>query len=829
MSVDPQRLEAAAAGDPEAMIELILAEGPGLRLFIAAHANAIAVVPALEQAIWSAIRRQLPRREVGVPVAEWLRWIAAERIGRHLQTVDQSDMLVRLLVQECQAALADGRDQGAAGFATRLQQLSDEARDLLRRHYGEGEDLERISARTLSSGDAVAAQLVAARSACDWRSVDQPMGDKLLPRLLEDWFAGVLDPASRALLNEAVANTAGPAAAIVRQIRLHNMLAVAHQAFSLREATAMARLSAKLTEGRDQASSYRGRGMPRPPTGEPRRALRISSSPRLDAASPAAPSSLPMILVGVVVLIGVLVLVVVNRDVARPVELPVRAPVAEIAPNPAPGTSMPVPAAGSVLRPDFGGGKPGGDTQVGAGPLRVALSGDALKRISYAHESLRLAVDLTRPDLVGAIEFRIGDRLLATMTKPPFTWEWREPTPIAGDLSARALAKDGTLLATATAPLRILPAQGTGVILREWWKYIEGRTVAVGLKAPSYPNRPSGATFESSFTSKRDWDESYLQRLRGYIIPPVDGAYTFWIVGDDEAELWLSTDETRTALRRIAVCPATDKGAVSYGKWEERPQQRSAPVMLQGGRRYCIEALHKENSGLDHVAVGWQLPDGTQERPIPGKHLSPPEAMAEGAVVFNANFEDTTVGDQPPQFAINLDPEVPAATATVTDGEAADGRRYVAISEMPGQKNSWTPELCRTVNFPSGLMRVSFALRVRPGAVLIHSWRQKAAENTMIAGPKVIVSGKGMVSVNDREVTTIPIDTWVRFTVTGGLGSRADGTWALAVQPHGGVAQEFTKLTCDPAFMRLQWWGFSSNGTGTGVTDLDAVTMHLLP
>src|SRR5690606_17001039 len=49
----------------------------------------------------------------------------------------------------------------------------------------------------------------------------------------------------------------------------------------------------------------------------------------------------------------------------------------------------------------------------------------------------------------------------------------------------------------------------------------------------------------------------------------------------------------------------------------------SSPVNLVQGQRYYIEALHKEGVGSDHMAVGWQLPDGTQERPIAGSRLSP--------------------------------------------------------------------------------------------------------------------------------------------------------------------------------------------------------------
>ncbi|WP_187262005.1 T9SS type A sorting domain-containing protein, partial [Pontibacter beigongshangensis] len=33
--------------------------------------------------------------------------------------------------------------------------------------------------------------------------------------------------------------------------------------------------------------------------------------------------------------------------------------------------------------------------------------------------------------------------------------------------------------------------------------------------------------------------------------------------------------------------------------------------------------VHKEQGGGDNLSVGWQLPSGTLERPVPGKRLSP--------------------------------------------------------------------------------------------------------------------------------------------------------------------------------------------------------------
>lgn len=839
MSLDPQRLDAAAAGDPEAMIELILAEGQALRLFIAAHVNEVTLVSALELATWSTARRQLPLRDTGVPVAEWLRWVAAERIDRHLQGINLlgTDEVTRLVVQECIAALTARRDQQAAEAAVKFQNASSETRELLQQRYGTGEDLERLAARRATTADAIAAALATARAACDWRGGEAIMGDRLLPRLLEDWISGALDPDSRALLMEGVARSPAQATALVRQVRLHAVLTVLHQPFGLREATALAR-AAKAGETRDQASSYRGRGVPRTTGSDVRRPQHASSNPRTAAASSAAPSSLPLILIGVVVVIAVLVLVVMTRDGGRPATIaqqdeapPAPSPVVSTPPT-ASASSVPAsatPTSGSVLRPEFGGGTT--PPASGSGPLVVAWTGDALQSVAYAGEPLRLEVTVTRPEQLAAVEFRLGDRLVATMTRAPYAWDWRDPQPTTGELSARALAKDGATLMNLTSPLRVMPAQATGKILREWWRNIDGRTIAEGLKVGGYPDRPFGVAFETQFSARRDWSDNYIQRMRGYVVPPVSGAYTFWIAGDDEAELRLSNDDTEAKLRLIARCQATSEAAVSFGKWEDRPGQRSEPVTLEVGRRYYVEVLHKEQGGNDHVAVGWQLPDGTMERPIPGNRLAPPDdpttPSAVGARVFFADFEGLSAGDKSSALSVGLDPQVPRANALVADGDAADGRRYLAMRDAPGQKGSWLPEVYRMTDYSSGVLRVSAALRVRTGGAVAFGGRHINADKSVVDGMMFTLDGNGVLAVKDRELMRVSPGTWVRFTATVGLGSRADGTWALTVSPASGPPQEFTRLPSGQGFSRLHQLVFSNTGKTEVVNDLDTVTMHL--
>jgi hypothetical protein len=81
--------------------------------------------------------------------------------------------------------------------------------------------------------------------------------------------------------------------------------------------------------------------------------------------------------------------------------------------------------------------------------------------------------------------------------------------------------------------------------------------------------------------------------------------------------LWLSTDENPTNKTRIAYV----SGWTHPNEWTKYTSQQSIAIQLAAGRRYYIEALLKEGTGGDHLSIGWSLPDGTLERPIPGNRL----------------------------------------------------------------------------------------------------------------------------------------------------------------------------------------------------------------
>lgn len=198
---------------------------------------------------------------------------------------------------------------------------------------------------------------------------------------------------------------------------------------------------------------------------------------------------------------------------------------------------------------------------------------------------------------------------------------WRE--------SARAFAAEAetafALLSKVKADTGGVALERKGVILREYWTGIPGNKVADLTRHPNFPAKPDGISHPDLFEAPVNWGDNYGTRLRGYIHPKDTGTYTFWISGDDQCELWLSSDADPSRRQLIARVPEMSGSR----QWDANPAQKSAPIRLTSGQKYYIEALHKEATGEDHVAVGWQLPDGKMERPVPGSRLSSPATSAE--------------------------------------------------------------------------------------------------------------------------------------------------------------------------------------------------------
>ena len=113
---------------------------------------------------------------------------------------------------------------------------------------------------------------------------------------------------------------------------------------------------------------------------------------------------------------------------------------------------------------------------------------------------------------------------------------------------------------------------------------------------------------------------NFLARICGEIIPPQSGEYKFWVAAGGTAELWLSSDASPTNKIKIAAVTAN----TPYRKWPHTSEAESQPVTLKRGGHYYFEIRQWQGSGSTQLHVRWQLPDGSEERPIPAFRFALP-------------------------------------------------------------------------------------------------------------------------------------------------------------------------------------------------------------
>ena len=159
---------------------------------------------------------------------------------------------------------------------------------------------------------------------------------------------------------------------------------------------------------------------------------------------------------------------------------------------------------------------------------------------------------------------------------------------------------------------------GSGQILREWWSNLSGTAITNLTTSAAYPYSPSGSDLLPRFEAPTNWADNYGTRIRGYLHAPITGQYRFWIAGDDNSQLLLSNSINPASATVIASVP----GWSNAREWGKYSQQQSALITLQAGQKYYIEALQKEGTGGDNLAVAWQIPGGVQAV-IDGQYLSP--------------------------------------------------------------------------------------------------------------------------------------------------------------------------------------------------------------
>lgn len=175
-----------------------------------------------------------------------------------------------------------------------------------------------------------------------------------------------------------------------------------------------------------------------------------------------------------------------------------------------------------------------------------------------------------------------------------------------------------------------------GLTCERWLNISGNRVTDLTLNRTRFLSQPDERTHVAGIDSNNTGD-NFAGRYRGFVTAPVSGGYTFWIAGDDEAELWIADGSVRKEFgnqsvsltnrygkQRIAHVQDARFGAnfTADEDFDRYAPQRSRTVTLAAGESYYIEVLHKEGGGVDHVAVAWQPPGGIRSIIPPSAFIS---------------------------------------------------------------------------------------------------------------------------------------------------------------------------------------------------------------
>jgi mannan endo-1,4-beta-mannosidase len=262
--------------------------------------------------------------------------------------------------------------------------------------------------------------------------------------------------------------------------------------------------------------------------------------------------------------------------------------------------NYPCKPAGEAVKVGFSGAP--GDVAIGGtwrSPLAVAVEDKNGKTVRDGNFSVTLALKKS-----GGAKLS-GARTAATVNGIATFSELKID---GADGNYKFLAtSDG--LHTATSPnFHVGPGNG---LLRESW------TGKNDFSTPPDTTEILGSALETPVNLATN----FLARIRGELIPPQTGGYKFSVAAGGTAELWLSADASPMNKAKIVAVA----GNTPYRKWPHASEADSVSVKLKRGAHYYFEICQRQPKGSTQLFVRWQLPDGSEERPIPAFRFAQPE------------------------------------------------------------------------------------------------------------------------------------------------------------------------------------------------------------
>jgi hypothetical protein len=173
------------------------------------------------------------------------------------------------------------------------------------------------------------------------------------------------------------------------------------------------------------------------------------------------------------------------------------------------------------------------------------------------------------------------------------------------DVSGNAIAANSTIPFTAWKI-------ASGWITRELFPNVTGGLVDELFNSPNFPDRPNSVAYVRNVSIGTDLQvPNYGARFRGYFVPPQTGAYDFFLYGDDDAILSLSTDATPENLSAVL------QSAAQSTAFDASVKHTSG--LLTAGQRYLFEVLYVQ--GADAARLGLAVRPASSSANVDGLTL----------------------------------------------------------------------------------------------------------------------------------------------------------------------------------------------------------------
>ncbi|NOX99554.1 MAG: right-handed parallel beta-helix repeat-containing protein [Verrucomicrobia bacterium] len=176
----------------------------------------------------------------------------------------------------------------------------------------------------------------------------------------------------------------------------------------------------------------------------------------------------------------------------------------------------------------------------------------------------------------------------------------------------------------------------------------------------------------------------------------------------------------------------------------------------------------------------------------------PPTPPPTPPLAFQENFENNKL---PPGARISQSEGVGKIEILETP-LAKSGKRALRMLNIANQSgNHWYLNL----KHQQGTSRMTFALRLGPGAVFQHQWRDSA--RPYLVGPSFQIA-KGKLNLPGGQNIDLPTDAWISIEVQAPLASQA-GKWQFSITLPGGKPRVYKDLPLlSPKWNSLNWIGF---------------------